>query len=58
LPDARALIIHGRMTIPTLETDRLRLRPPCEDDFAVYRAFYADADASHFYGGPLDEGRA
>ena len=46
------------MTIPTIETDRLLLRMPREDDFPVYRAFFADAEASHFYGGPLDEGRA
>jgi ribosomal-protein-alanine N-acetyltransferase len=46
------------ITIPTLTTDRLSLRAPCLEDFAIYRAFYADADASAFYGGPLDEGQA
>jgi len=39
--------------IPTLETDRLILRAPTEDDFPVYAAFFADADAAHFYGGPM-----
>ncbi len=42
------------MIIPTLQTDRLILRPPEASDFPVYRAFYADADASAHYGGPLD----
>lgn len=39
--------------IPTLNTERLILRGPCENDFPVYEAFYADAEASAFYGGPL-----
>lgn len=39
--------------IPTLETERLILRAPSEDDFPVYEAFYADAEGSAFYGGPL-----
>lgn len=41
------------MTVPTIETERLILRVPAAGDFPVYRAFYADADASDFYGGPL-----
>jgi len=41
------------MTIPTIETERLILRAPAAGDFPVYRVFYADADASAFYGGPL-----
>ncbi|MEM8697300.1 MAG: GNAT family N-acetyltransferase [Pseudomonadota bacterium] len=44
--------------IPQIETDRLLLRAPCADDFSVYRGFYADADASSSYGGPLDPGMA
>jgi ribosomal-protein-alanine N-acetyltransferase len=44
--------------IPTLITDRLELRAPTGDDFAVYRDFFADAQASHFYGGPLSPDRA
>ena len=39
--------------IPRLETDRLLLRGPESGDFDLYRRFYADAEASHFYGGPL-----
>lgn len=37
----------------TIETDRLLLRRPNGDDFPVYEAFFADADASRAYGGPL-----
>ena len=39
--------------IPELTSQRLIMRAPREEEFPVYRAFYADADASHFYGGPL-----
>ncbi|GFE63103.1 GNAT family N-acetyltransferase [Litoreibacter roseus] len=39
--------------IPRLETDRLVLRAPCEVDVEAYRAFFADGEASEFYGGPL-----
>jgi ribosomal-protein-alanine N-acetyltransferase len=45
-------------TIPTIETDRLVLRGPCLDDFSVYRDFFADAEASFAYGGPLEPGEA
>lgn len=41
------------MQIPCLRTERLILRAPALDDFPVYRDFYADAEASAFYGGPL-----
>ncbi len=44
--------------IPTLETERLVLRAPIQGDFPVYRAFYADAEASAFYSGPLSESGA
>ncbi|MGP1354670.1 MAG: GNAT family N-acetyltransferase [Parasphingopyxis sp.] len=44
--------------IPRIETERLLLRAPGADDFPVYRDFYADAEASAFYGGPLDAGMA
>jgi hypothetical protein len=33
---------------PVIETARLMLRPPTQDDFA----FLADEEASHFIGGP------
>lgn len=38
---------------PTIETDRLSLRDPRRDDYPVYRAFFADAEASRTYGGPM-----
>ena len=41
------------MDPPTLHTDRLALRALKTLDFPVYRDFYADADASALYGGPL-----
>ena len=41
------------MLVPTLHTQRLLLRAPATADFPVYRHFYADAEASRFYGGPL-----
>lgn len=37
--------------IPTLETERLRLRAPCEADFPAEAEFFA-SQASHFVGGP------
>ena len=39
--------------IPELTSQRLIMRAPREEDFPVYEAFYADAEASHFYGGPM-----
>ncbi|MDP5307649.1 GNAT family N-acetyltransferase [Paracoccus spongiarum] len=41
-----------------LHTQRLRLRLPCADDADAYAAFFADAEASHFYGGPLRRDQA
>jgi len=38
--------------IPSLNTDRLLLRAPEDRDVDAYAEFYADAEASHFYGGP------
>ena len=46
------------MIIPQLRTPRLLLRGPARHDFDVYRRFYADPDASFFYGGPLEAGAA
>ncbi len=40
--------------IPTLETERLLLRAPTPQDLPTYVAFFSDAQASSFYGGPLD----
>ncbi|KAB7615853.1 GNAT family N-acetyltransferase [Amylibacter sp. SFDW26] len=39
--------------IPELETNRLILRAPTDSDAQVYEEFYADGEASKFYGGPL-----
>ncbi|GAB4188898.1 MAG: GNAT family N-acetyltransferase [Wenzhouxiangellaceae bacterium] len=41
------------MMIPSLETDRLTLVAPDVNAFDLYKAFYTDAEASSFYGGPL-----
>ncbi|MDJ0684107.1 MAG: GNAT family N-acetyltransferase [Alphaproteobacteria bacterium] len=35
-----------------LSTERLSMRPPGSGDFALYCDFFADSEASHFYGGP------
>lgn len=44
--------------IPALETERLTLRAPEAKDFPVYRDFFADAEASRFYGGSMDASAA
>jgi RimJ/RimL family protein N-acetyltransferase len=36
---------------PTLETERLVLRPPCRDDFDAWAALMADAEHVRFIGG-------
>src|SRR5690606_16389669 len=36
---------------PTLETERLILRPPALEDFDAYAAFMADEQATRFLGG-------
>ncbi len=45
-------------SIPVLSTDRLTLRAPQAQDMDAYARFFADAGASHFYGGPLREDQA
>jgi RimJ/RimL family protein N-acetyltransferase len=37
---------------PTLETNRLILRPPLAEDFEPWAAFAADPEASRYLGGP------
>jgi RimJ/RimL family protein N-acetyltransferase len=37
---------------PTLETERLILRPPIAEDFEPWAAFVADAEVQRFLGGP------
>ncbi|KZM50143.1 GNAT family acetyltransferase [Labrenzia sp. OB1] len=44
--------------LPVLETERLILRVPEEQDFELYRDFYRDREASHFYGGPISSSAA
>lgn len=44
--------------VPRLETERLILREPRAEDFPVYRDFFADAEASKAYGGPMPAGQA
>lgn len=44
--------------IPTLETKRLILREPRLEDFPIYRDFFANAEASAAYGGPLSADKA
>jgi [ribosomal protein S5]-alanine N-acetyltransferase len=44
--------------IPTLHTERLMLQAPSADCDGLYENFYTDAEASHFYGGPLTRGAA
>lgn len=46
------------MKIPELRTERLLLRAPAQQDFDVYYRFYADQEASFFYGGPLEASAA
>lgn len=41
--------------IPTLETKRLILRTPFDNDASAYEAFYMDGEASKFSGGPLSQ---
>lgn len=45
-------------TIPALFTPRLELCALSADIFPLYKAFYTDADASRFYGGPITEAAA
>lgn len=44
--------------VPVLETARLRLREPRAADFEAVAAFYADADRSRGFGGPLNRAEA
>lgn len=42
------------ISIPVLETERLRLRAFTEADFDPFCAFYSDEETSRFVGGPED----
>ena len=39
------------MSGPTIETERLVLRPPLPEDFEAWAAFYEDGDALKYIGG-------
>ncbi|MEM9030865.1 MAG: GNAT family N-acetyltransferase [Pseudomonadota bacterium] len=41
-------------TIPTIETERLRLRPFRDEDHGTYAAFLADEDAMRYIGATRD----
>ena len=43
---------------PTLETERLRLRPPCAEDFDRWAELMADPDAARFVGGQMSREQA
>ena len=43
---------------PTIETDRLRLRPFRDADHPAFAAFYADEATARFVGGTCDAGKA
>jgi len=42
------------VSMPTLETARLRLRPPAAEDFEAWAAFCADEEVQRYLGGALD----
>lgn len=41
------------MSFPVIETERLILRAPVQEDFESWVEMYADAEHSRFLGGPL-----
>ncbi|MGI9409444.1 MAG: GNAT family N-acetyltransferase [Hyphomicrobiaceae bacterium] len=45
-------------TCPTIETERLRLRPFRNEDHPVFASFYADEATAGFLGGTCDAGAA
>lgn len=47
-----------KLDIPTLTTERLTLRGPEQRDFENVAAFFADADRSWGFGGPLGRNEA
>ena len=46
------------LTIPKLETERLRLRPQKAEDFEAVAAFFADGNRSWGFGGPQNRNEA
>ncbi|SFJ37763.1 GNAT family N-acetyltransferase [Celeribacter neptunius] len=47
-----------QLTVPALETERLRLRGPENDDFEAFAQFYTNEDRSWGVGGPMDRATA
>jgi RimJ/RimL family protein N-acetyltransferase len=45
-------------SLPTLETQRLLLRPPLSEDFDAWAEFCGDEEAHRFLGGALDRASA
>ncbi len=43
---------------PTIETERLVLRPPCAADFDAWAAFMADEEAARYLGGAVPRSAA
>lgn len=48
------LLRNSQTLGPTLETDRLILRPPAMADFEAWCAFSADEEAARYIGGPMN----
>ncbi len=46
------------MDAPRLETERLVLRPPSQDDFEGWAEFHGDAEAMAWIGGPMSRAAA
>src|SRR5262245_26154295 len=53
LPQASRVGLERRMTGPTLETARLILRPPSQQDFEGFATMAAEEDTMRFLGGTL-----
>ncbi|MQQ08626.1 GNAT family N-acetyltransferase [Epibacterium sp. SM1979] len=49
---------HLVLSIPTLTSERLVLRPPVKGDFENVAAFFADSERSWGFGGPLGRNEA
>ena len=46
------------MTSNELETERLLLRMPRQEDFEIYAAYYADIETARFVGGQMSRDKA
>jgi RimJ/RimL family protein N-acetyltransferase len=50
--------LKKKLVMHSLTSERFILRPPAATDFPIYKTFFADGEASAFYGGPLREDQA